>query len=178
MPVPVQDIVDSARLTLQDADSDTWTDQELCDYLTEAEAHTVALKPDAYPIKGPVSLTAGTDQVLPTGAVAILDLDHNVVSRRRITLVDRELLDETSRFWPAGTQERDVQHWCADPRDPRRFDVTPPNDGTGVVEALYGAVPPACELSGNIHLGDHYRVILMWFVLHRAWPRTPSATTR
>jgi hypothetical protein len=171
MPVSVQSIIDSARLTLQDANRVTWTDQELCDYLTEAEAHTVMLKPDAYPVKGPISLSAGTTQILPPGAVGILDIDHNVVSKRRITLVDRELLDETSRFWPAGTQETDVQHWCADPRDPRRFEVTPPNNGTGAVEALYGVTPDPCTLSGNIHLGDFYRVALMWFVLHRAWAK-------
>ena len=64
-----------------------------------------------------------------------------------------------------------MQHWAADSRDPRRFDVTPPNDGTGSVRALYGAIPAALALTDAIPLADSYHYALRCFVLSLAWAK-------
>jgi hypothetical protein len=165
-------IVDACRVTLIDVAKVTWSDDELRGYLTEAERNTVFLKPDAYPLREYVELATGTQQSLPVDGVAILDVNDNEASKKVVTLVDKGLLDNENRFWRAGTQETDVQHWCADPRDPRRFHVTPPNDGSGSVEILYGAVPPPINyLQQDINLTDSYQYTLECFVLSRAYAK-------
>ena len=165
-------IVNACRVTLIDAAAATWSDAELLGYLNEAERAVVFLKPDAYTVRDYIPMVAGTNQAIPTGGVAVLDLSQNEVSKRRVTLVDKELLDEANRFWQAATEETDVQHWCADPRDPTRFDITPPNDGTGSVLCLYGAVPTAIAATSNaINLNDSYQYALECFTLSRAYAK-------
>lgn len=168
-----QSIVDSCRVILIDASANGWADAELLGYAQDFQAHTSMLKPDAYTIRGYIPMVAGTRQALPTddGSIAILDMGENEASGRAVTLVERELLDTENRFWPAATQETDVQHWCADSRDPKRFDVTPPNDGNGSVECLRGAVPPAVAAGAQMGLGDQYKVAAEFFVLARAYSK-------
>lgn len=173
--VLVSDTISNARSTLVDAAGTTWTDADLEAYYNEGLRALALLKPDAYVVDGDVALAAGTRQVLPEGAVAIFDVEYNSTSKRRVTLVDKELLDEMNRFWPAATQETDVQHWCADPRERTVFVVTPPNNGSGSVHAVYGAVPPAVGMSTGtssaIPVGDQYEPAILQYVLHRAYAK-------
>lgn len=164
-------VVSTVRTTLVDADAVGWSDDELLQYLNEAQRAVVLLKPDANAISVEITLAAGTRQALPADGVAVFDLEFNVASGRRITLVDKEVLDETNRFWPAATRVVDVEHWCADPRERTAFVVTPPNDGTGEVLAVYGAVPEALEAEDPIGLGDHYEPVLIQLTLARAYAK-------
>lgn len=167
-----QDFVTEIRGSLFDPPPGAgWSDSELLGYLNQALRTTSTLKPDAYTRRVYIPLVAGTNQALPADGLMLLDLDNNEVSQRSITLVQRGLLDHQNRFWQASTQEKDVQHWAADSRDPRRFDVTPPNDGTGSVRALYGAIPAALALTDVIPLADSYHYALRCFVLSLAWAK-------
>lgn len=176
------DLVDSCRVILIDAAAATWSNTDLVGYASDFESHTAMLKPDVYTVRSYIPLVAGTRQQLPDGTdpalpvgIAVLDMGDNEVSGRAVTLVERELLDSENRFWPAATRETDVQHWCADPRDPKRFDVTPPNNGNGSIECLYGAVPPRlADMDSELTLGDQYKVAGEWFILSRAY----SANTK
>lgn len=162
-------IVDGARLTLIDTSKVAWSDDELTGYANEAIRTICHVKKDAYTVRDYIPLVAGIKQALPAGGIAVLDGGPNEVSGRMCTLVDRELLDAENDFWPAATQERDAQHWASDPRDPRRFDVTPPNDGSGSVQFLYGAVPDAVAYNGGTFpLPDTYQRAVECFVLSRA----------
>lgn len=164
MSVPV----DGARLTLIDASKVAWSDNELVSYGNEAISTICHVKKDAYTRREYIPLVAGIKQELPAGGIAVLDGGPNEVSGRVCTLVDRELLDAENDFWPAATQERDAQHWAADPRDPRRFDVTPPNNGAGSVQFLFGAVPDTVAYAGEILIPDTYRRAIECFILARA----------
>lgn len=174
-----QSIVDSTRVILIDATADGWPDPELLGYVSDFQSNTCMLKPDAYAVRAYIPLVAGTKQTLPDGTdedlprgIAVLDMGDNQASGLACVIVERELLDAENRFWPAATQEVAAQNWCADPRDPRRFDVTPPNDGTGFLECLYGAVPPALtDLADELVLGDQYKLAAECFVLHRAYSK-------
>lgn len=162
---------DGIRVMLLDSAKATWSDVELLGYLNQALRTTAELKPDAYVRREYVAMVAGTRQELPAGGLAIFDTDENEDSGREATLVEKSLLDHQNRFWPAATPEVDVQHWCADPRDPRRFYVTPPNDGTGSVSCTFGAVPDAVALGGQIPLGDSYHYALRCFALAQAYSK-------
>lgn len=147
-----------------------WTDTNLIGYLNEAVRATCLIKPDAYTLQAYIALVAGVTQELPAAGVALFDLTENQTSGRRITQVDRALLDAENRFWPAATQEVDVQHFTADKLAPRRFYVTPPNDGTGSAKALYGALPTAVDSTDDdITLQDVYQPALLAYAISRAY---------
>lgn len=169
--VLVSSTIYRARLDLVDEDAVTWTDDDLVEDYNEALRALVQVKPDAYVLEDSIVLAAGTHQRLPDGGVAIFDLSENVASGRRVTLVDGELLDETSRFWPAGATSEDAIHWTADPRDKARFRVYPPNDGSGVVTGSYGAAPPEVHLYDAIPIADIYEPAIIRYVFSAAYRR-------
>lgn len=171
MTILASAIIASLRITLLDpSPGDTWTDAILLAYLNEGERNVVMLKPEAYPVRAALAMVAGTKQTVPAGGIAILDLYDNVSGGRRVRQVNRSMLDDLARFWPTATQEATVQEWCADPRDPTRFDVIPPSTGTGSVNGLYGAVPtPIATVGTAINLLDIYELTLKHFVLSEAY---------
>ena len=56
-------------------------------------------------------------------------------------------MTEMNPQWVMATADDEVENWMADARDPRRFLVFPPNTGAGRVMALFGAYPPAVDIS-------------------------------
>lgn len=168
MPMLMSVIVDGVRTTLIDTSGVAWSNTELVGYGNEAIKTICHVKKDAYTVRDYIPLVAGTRQQLPAGGIAVLEAAENEASGRACTLVDRGLLDENNRFWPAATRETDAQHWAADPRDPTRFDVTPPNDGNGSLEMLYGAVPDDVALGEAIPIADTYQRAIECFILSRA----------
>jgi hypothetical protein len=170
MALVASDIITDVQQILLDDDAVDWTNADMLRFVTDAGRLLSNYKPDAYPVRDWVNMVAGTNQALPADGIAVLDMSQNYVSKRAATLVDKELLDHENRFWQANTEEVDVQHWCADPRDPRRFDINPPNDGTGRVLMLYGAAPPVLtQLTDAIVYVDTYKYALTCFTLHRAY---------
>lgn len=171
----VSAILGEVRVTLLDPNGSTWGDPELLGYFNEFQRTTAFLKPDAHTVRRYIDLEEGVNQDLPDDGIAVFEIGENEASGRMATLVDRGLLDHANRFWPAATKERDVQHWAADPRDPRRFAVMPPNDGTGSVECLYGAVPPAATLGdapeGAMTFPDSYEHAAKCFVMAKAYAK-------
>jgi hypothetical protein len=158
------------REQLLDSAKVTWPDNTLLEALAQAQRTVCFWKPDAYTRREWVPMVQGTNQDLPDDGIALLDVSQNQYTGRRITLVDDELLDETNRFWPVTNIQRDVEHFSADPRNPRRFNVAPPNDGTGEVLILYGAVPPdLTSLSNTIALVDTYEYVLKCLTVAEAY---------
>lgn len=171
MAILASSIITSVRRVLLDPSPGvTWLDANLLALINEAERAICALKREAYPIRATLTLVAGTWQTLPADGLAIMDLYHNVVSGRRAILCNRELMDAAAISFPIATQETDVQEWTKDDRDPTRFDVIPPNNGSGQVIALYGATPPAIAAVGNpINLLDIYEQCIKAFVIAQAY---------
>lgn len=171
MPLLASNLIAALRVTsLDPSPGDVWTDADWLLFLAAAEREVCLAKPDTYVISAAVSLVAGTKQTLPAGATGVLDVYENTVSGRRCTLVERSLMDEAARFFPAATREVDAQHWIADTRDPTRFDVVPPNDGTGSLQCLYGITPANFTAASNpIHLPDLYEAPIKFFALAEAY---------
>ncbi len=177
MTIPVGNILDSVSTTLLDVARRTWTLPELVQYLNEALAATAAAKPDMYVVEEDLTLAAGITQTIPARGVALINVQQNVVSGRMVTQVDGGLLDEANRFWPGATQEVEVDHFAYDPRDVRRFSVTPPNDGTGQVVLLYGAVPdPVTGSSGeSIPVSPNFEPMLNEYVLYKCYSKNTKS---
>jgi hypothetical protein len=162
-------ILDSVAGTLLDTAGRTWTPDELLDYLNEALRTTALVHHDIYVVQTAVVLAAGVQQEIPADGTALIDIPRNT-DGRIVTQVDKGLLDEASRFWPAGTQEAVVEHFTADPRNPLRYVIFPPNDGTGVVDLIYAAVPPQVMYAAEeIQIPDSYVAPLLNYVLAKAY---------
>lgn len=176
MAVIVDDIIDSVAITLLDTAHRGWSRAEIVGYINEALAATATAKPDFYTVEEDIALTAGTTQVLPANGVSLFNVSKNA-SGTVVTQVDGGLLDEANRFWPAATQETDVEHFTADPRDPRRFNITPPNDGTGVVTATFGAVPDRVTGSSGeeIPVTGNYLAPLVEYVLAKCYGKNSKS---
>ena len=174
MTIQAATIIDEASTLLLDATNHrTWPLVELRGYLNEALRATAFVKPDMYTVQTSFTPAAGVLQTLPSDGIALLDITQNLTGRKRnVTQVDEGLLEEANRFWPAATQQAEVEHFTADPRNPRRFRVFPPADGTGSVQILYGAVPPQINYDDeDIAVPDSYQTALIDFVLSRAYAK-------
>jgi len=167
------DCVDAARLALFDpAPGAGWSDAELLTYLNEAIRDSVAAKPDIYPVSGDIPLAAGVVQTLPAGGVLLIDITHNSDTGRTVSVVDLPLLQEANRFWPAATQQAEVENFAVDPRTPRKFLVSPPNNGLGQVYGTYGGTPSALTAtSDTFPLLDLYQPAMTAYVISRAYAK-------
>jgi len=169
--VNVGDLLDSVSTTLLDQARRTWEQPELVSYLKEALAATANVKPDMYTRQEFMTPVVGISQVIPEDGVALLDVIQNATGQV-VTQVDAGLLDEANRFWPAATRETEVEHFAADPRDPRRFNVTPPNDGAGSIQILYGAIPEVTGSSGEtLPIAGSYLAPLTFYVLGKCYAK-------
>lgn len=173
MALTAADIVVSGCATLLDTGLTAWPLAERIGYLNEAIRATILVKPDAYPVRGAVTPAAGIVQTLPDGGVALIDILYNTTGNKRaITRTGLEMLQEASRFWPAATQQAEVENYAVDSRDPRRYIVYPPNDGSGSIYMVYGGTPAALTASGDAFpLTDIYQPPCIAYVLSRCYAK-------
>jgi len=167
-------ILDSVATTLLDVAHRTWPTLELLGYLNEAMNATAAARPaDFYVLELSTALVAGVIQELPDGGILLIDVPRNT-GGRIVTQVDKSLLDEADRFWPAATPQAQVESFTFDPRNPRRFVCFPPNNGIGMVDLVFGSVPPALTYengSEEMPCPDSYQTPLTNFVLAKAYAK-------
>lgn len=174
MAVSVETVINNVARTLLDTAFRTWSRAEHVANLNIAQRLICGdYKLDAYPKREFVSMAAGIAQDLPADGTALIEITDNEASGRSVTQTDLAILQEENRFWPAATQQTEVENYAADPRTPRKFYVFPPNDGSGSVRITYGAIPP--ELTGssgeNIALSDAYQYPIERIMLSLAFAK-------
>lgn len=101
----------------------------------------------------------------------------------RIRRVSSRLQTALSVDWEDETPTTVVEEYMYDPRNPREFYVYPPNNGAGVVRAVYTLLPTPLstltELGENVStwqaqelpVEDVYAEALAHFILHRAYSK-------
>lgn len=174
MTILASTIIAALRVTLLDpAPGVAWSDADLLTMLNEAERNACMLRPELYTKRVAIPMVAGVMQALPAGGTVLLSLDVNATSGARCRRVDLAKLQTTSdQFYPLNTSSPavDVTWYALDSRDPKRFHVLLPNNGTGSVVALYGAVPPQIAVVGTaISLDDVFELPLLHFMLAEAY---------
>jgi hypothetical protein len=172
------ELIDRAALALQDTGNVRWKRPELLDHLNAGQRETVIRKPTAYARLSTATLVAGTVQTLPTtdgtGAVdpiQLIDVLRNACGRA-VRVIERDLMDLHNADWHSTPQGKLVQHYMVNVMDPKRFLVYPPNDGTGCLEVVYSATPPALTTEAAvIALDDIYQDALLDYMLYRAFSK-------
>ncbi len=176
-----KDIFKRVRLILADPDNVRWTLPELALWLTDAQSAIATAKPNTVTRTVTLALVAGHRQT--HDAIALVRVLRNV-GGPAITTVRRETMDAIQPGWHDPVQNPAsgaVHHVMLDMMDPRTFYVTPPNDGTGAIEATLAELPPEIAELGaastwsdytqTLALPDIYREPLTDYVLYRAFSR-------
>lgn len=142
----VNSILERAATIVQDETGTRWPESELLKWLNDGQREIVLLKPDAYAQNESVALVAGTKQSIPAAGLSLIDVVRNMGTNgstpgRAARLIRRKILDEQLPDWHSETAQDEIKHFCFDDRDPKRFYVYPPSDGTSQVEVVFSSAP-------------------------------------
>lgn len=177
MTTSVASLIDRARIVLQDKKITVrWSDEELVYWLNDGQREVVNLKPEANAVNQAILLAAGTQQRLPDGAVQFFSLTRNLgfdglTAGTAIRLVDKAALDAAVPNWHLAAPAAEVLECMADPLDPLRYSIYPPNVGGYYVEAVFSNTPADTTLNGNISLPDIYSNALLNYMLFRGYSK-------
>lgn len=172
------DIIDRARVVLNDADATRWLNDEFFKWINDGQRVIVMVRPDASVANEPVNLVAGTKQSIPATGLRLLDVVRNVgaspgnAGGRAVRIVDREVLDTQNPNWHSDTGVTTVKNFVYDNRDAKNFYVYPPAAVGARVEIIYSKVPTnVTATSDNLSVDDIYTDALLNYVLFRAYSK-------
>lgn len=194
MTVLASEILYEASVIAQDPENIRWPLTEGLRWLNDGLLETVLQKPSAYSFTTTIAMVAGTLQAIGADGVQLLRVTRNVsavgppvIGGRAIRVVERQILDTQSPDWnnPEITlPTQSVKAFVNDEQDPKVFWVYPPNNATGIIEAIISKVPPMIEATGDvtllpsyavaIPLQDIYKGPLLNYVLHRFYAKDAS----
>lgn len=168
MATTVRSILNRAAAILSDEEFDRWQESELLEWLNDGQ-RVIARGPatDAYVLRADMNMVAGTVQTLPSNAIRLVDVVRNVLDGSSIHQADYALTNMLDRDWralPAGPAE----NYFYDERNPKQFEVYPPQDGSESVEIIYNAQPGDALINGNIIIDDMYGDVLIDYICYRA----------
>lgn len=181
----VSDIIDRARILLNDQDGTRWLDAELVSWINDAQKLIAIHRPDASVALSALTLAAGTKQQIPTDGFRLLDVIRNVGSDgstpgRSIRIVDREVLDSQDPLWHTATQSGTIKHFIYDNRSPKTFYVYPPAVSGTKIEAMYSVSPavitynagsPTTTLNTDLAISDIYLEVVLNYVMYRSYSK-------
>ncbi|MGD8913115.1 MAG: hypothetical protein PVJ68_10285 [Candidatus Thiodiazotropha sp.] len=171
-------IIDRVKEVLQDANSVTWTEAQLIEWLNDAQRAVVSERPDATSITESMALVSGTKQLLPAGGSKLLKVVRNMgtdgaTPGRAIKLVDQDTLDENSPDWHADTSAAVIKAYVFnESTDPKVFYVTPPSDASSQIEIAYSKNPAdVAATTDETSVPDIYGPALIEWMCYRAFSR-------
>lgn len=151
MNLTIADVASLARVELQDAAKDYWTDQELLDYVNEARDVLYMAVPRVYEITETFTLVEGARQTLPNGSKRLFNLLENMTadSKRFITPMNRELITRLRPGWRAEDSSDEILHFAYVETEPTVYEVYPPAIVGTQVKGSYAKPPVKAVLDGG-----------------------------
>ena len=174
------DVLDRARLILQDPDKVRWLDGEGFQWLTDGQRVIVLVRPDACAANQHIDLVEGSKQSIPTGGLRLLDVVRNAPTGRSVRLVDRSVLDEGDPNWHVYKAASVIRQYVYDNRDPTNFYVWPPAmkpdpklvPPSAKLEIIYSKMPtPVTAITDVLTVIDIYMDPLLNYVLFRCYSK-------
>lgn len=163
----VSSLIERASIVIQDELHVRWPEEELLKWLNDGQREIVLHKPSAYPQEEVKNLDSGTRQSIPSGGVSLIDIPRNEVGNYApVRIVEKEIID--TQMWHNASPQQEVYNYTFDPRNPKVFYVSPPNDGTGKLRVVYSAAPVDVSLSDTISIDDIYANALLDYIIYRA----------
>lgn len=173
----VSDVISRARTLLNDTDATgyRWSQQDLIDYINDAQRMIAVLRPDSSSGTTVATLVAGTKQTIPSGGFRILDIPRNIGSDgstpgRAIRIVDRDVLDQFEPGWHSATKKSEVKHYTYDERFPLEYFVYPPVNAGVKIEVRFGKFPTVLTATGDaLSISDAYFEVILNYVMYRCY---------
>lgn len=170
------EIIDRARVVLNDADGVRWLDSEFFKWINDAQRVIALVRPDSVVSNVTLTLAAGTKQTLPAEALRLLDVVRNITQAgagaRAVRHVDRDVLDTQNPEWHSESGVQTIKNYVYDNRDPKTFYVYPPALSTSRLEVIYSKNPTdVTTLSSVLAVADIYSDPLLNYVLYRAYSK-------
>ncbi len=169
-----KDVIERARIILQDAGADYWEQSELPKWLTDGRMQAYDLRPVLYESTDTVSLVGGAVQEVPGGSRYLFEVIKNVshFRQRRITLVEDETLSRHRPMWRSSTPAQEILHYLYNTNRPGQFEVYPPARDGVTVEVSYAKIPvEIATYNSETELKEEgtYAQALVDYVLYRAF---------
>lgn len=180
MTVSVENVlVSKVRTLLRDTDDGgiLWGDAELISWLNEGCLEVARIRPASSSDTVIHQLVAGASQVIPAGAISLLEVICNTVNGaedRVVRRVERVDLDNEMPNWRSSTASGTVMRYAPSNTDLTRFHVYPPSTGAaGHALLLVASVEPTVvtALSDNFPLESGYAAVVANYVLFRAFQK-------
>ena len=196
MTIYASDIMNRVSRIVLDETNVRWPLSELRLWLNDGLREISLIKPTAISASVIYSLSAGTYQKLQSDYTGIIRVTRNLKTTatspraggRAIRVVDRVVMDSQLPDWHDSTittPSKTVKNVVFEMTDPTAFYVYPPNDGTGIVEAIVSKVPTQiaaptgdqeniANYSTALDILDVYANALVDYVLYRAYSKDSS----
>jgi hypothetical protein len=134
------------QVTLNDVDTDHWSQETLLDWSNQGQREIVSLAPQAYSVIVSILLTSGAKQTIPTGGIAFIRAIRNMgtdgtTPGNSITMTVMESLAAFLPSWSSETATAVVYNAMPDPQNPEIYYIYPPSDGTNYAEIEHSKVP-------------------------------------
>lgn len=174
-------IADRVSELLQDVDNVTWTQEQIIEWINDAQRFVISIRPEACVKTTIESLTvAESRQTLPANATRLIMITSlfnadGVTRQPPIREIKRRYLEDfnTGIFGNTGT----VKEYFYDPEDPLAYYVFPSPNAAQKIELIYNAVPTAItDLADNIDVDDHHSPAMIEWCLYRALSRDSENT--
>jgi hypothetical protein len=167
-----QDLIDRARLTLNDADKTRYADAEMFGYALDGLREVAAHRPELFVVHTTVVCVAGVEQQVAPPAWFLIDVVANA-NGEAVTKADPEMLRLFDRNWRNATAGP-TKNWLPFPSDPgkkppEKFYVYP----KAVVNDTLTAIVATCdfegqELEGDFPLQPTYETGIQAYMIYRA----------
>lgn len=178
MATTVRSILNRAASLLNDEEFVRWTESELLEWLNDGQ-RVIARGPatDAYVVRDTITAATGTVQTLPTDGIRLIEVVKNIADGSSIRQSDYAIVDMLRSAWRS-YDTGPAENYFYDERNPKQFEVYPPQAGGEQIELVYNAQPTNAVMSGNISIDDLYADALIDYIAYRGFSKdTEDAST-
>jgi len=171
MATTVRSILNRAASLLNDEEFVRWEEAELLEWLNDGQ-RVIARGPatDAYILRATIVAVAGTVQSLPADGIRLIDVIKNIADGGAIHQSDYAIVDMLQSVWRAAAAGA-AENYFFDDRNPKQFEVYPPQAGGEVIEIVYNAQPADAVVTGNIIIDDMYADSLIDYIAYRGFSK-------
>ncbi|MBY6093857.1 DUF6682 family protein [Ferrimonas balearica] len=178
----VVDLINRAKIILQDPDGTRWPEDELLGWLNDAQMAIVNRRPDALVVNTQFQCAEGTKQSLATvsnDAFRLIKVYRNTTVGTVVRSIHGGILDDQMQDWHFQDPTENVRHYVFDPKDPKHFYVYPPAKAGVMLDLAYTRSPAVITIAladlqtgvatDTIELDDCWCNALLDFMLYRAF---------
>jgi len=173
--VTSKEITTRVNKLLNDPGFVRWPEEELLNYLNDAQRAIVLRRPDSYSIDiDDFACVEGTKQALPADALRLIDITRNATGKAIRGPYNRQVLDDNHENWYAGTDAAEVQLYIYDERVPKTFYVYPGVAAGVLLTLAYSKAPASIGMTEHnssevIALDDIYVNAIIEWILYRSY---------